>query len=212
MKTTKELLQLIKSYYWEHAPYYKNLTFEPMTDAQINDFEATVGFMLDADLRTFLGTCDYRIDFDGNYSYEKADMALREWNVTDKLVSDGTFDGWVELKEKNGFTNWNDKRLKRTYCSKKWIPLAVDGCGNQICIDHEPGVQGQHGQIIFMEFQDGQGPYYVMESLRDYLEFTYECLINNQWTTWDYWEEGNKLIEIDSYIKPRNHKTDNQNA
>lgn len=206
MKTIKEYLTLIKDFYWEHAPYYKKLTFKPMSLTDIQLLENKVGFQLNSELVEFLTCCDYRIDFDGNYVYEKPEIVLSSWQVTTDLIDEGVFKDTVAFKEKHGFTNWKDLRIVRKYCSKGWIPFGVDSGGNQILIDHDPGVDGRRGQVLFMEFQDGQGPEYAINSLKAYLAFTYECLINFQWETWDYGEIGNKLIEIDSFKKPTNNK------
>ncbi|WMX16960.1 MULTISPECIES: SMI1/KNR4 family protein [unclassified Aureispira] len=208
MKTVREYLQLIKDFYWEHAPYYKNLTFNPMTSIEIQDLEKKVGFSLHNELVEFLTYCDYRIDFEGGYVYENPATVLNNWSCSAELIDEGIFKDTVAFKEQHGFTNWKDKRLARKYCSKGWIPFCVDSGGNQLLVDHDPGPVGQVGQIVGMEFQDGQGPGYTTSSLSAYLADTYECLINYQWSTWDYGSEGNQLIEIDSYITPSNHKSD----
>ena len=203
MDTITSTLQAIKKFYWEYAPYYKNLTFDPCTETDIKTFETKTGFPLHPELKEFLTTCDFRLDLEGSYSYEGPKRIISNWEGTANQIKEGTFDGWMERMIKNGFDNWKSQQVGPHYCSTHWIAIARDGCGNEVSIDHAPGPKGTHGQILHMEFQDGQGPYYNSSSLLPYLQHQYQCLTNFQWTTWDYAEVGNKLIEIDGYLKPQ---------
>ncbi len=54
---------------------------------------------------------------------------------------------------------FDDGRLAEAFWLPQWAPVAEDGCGNAYCVDLAPGPNGTLGQIIAMEFQDGQGPY-----------------------------------------------------
>jgi len=200
MSEIAKILSDIKEFYFKEAPYYKKLTFKPFTLKNIESFEKKIGFNLGEELKEFLMVCDFRLDFNGAFSYEDKNTVLMNWKVSDDLIKSKTFEGWKERMIKNGFNNWKEELIGPFYCSNKWIPIACDGCGNLICIDYDPGKNGVIGQVINMEFQDGQGPYFCETTLVKYLKKQYQYLINGKWTKWEYGEEGNELIEIDGYM------------
>lgn len=208
MKSILEYLQLIKEFYWKQAPFYQELTFAPMTLVEVLEFEKELGFSLEQELKDFLTHCDFRIDFEGNYSYESPKTTLDGWSMNAELIEEGIFKDTVAFKEQHGFTNWEDGYLAREYCSKSWVPFGIDGGGNQLLVDHNPGRAGKRGQLVYMEFQDGQGPGYYFDNLTALLALTYQQLLHHQWEFWEYGAEGNLLIEIDEDIPPSNHQTD----
>jgi len=69
-----------------------------------------------------------------------------DWECWTGLVDDGTFDDWKG--EDNAF-------LQKCWWNKSWIPIHADDCGNEYCIDMNPGPKGTVGQIIFMDREVG---------------------------------------------------------
>ena len=160
------------------------------TDEEIAEAEKTLGFEFDPALRTFFASCDFALVTDGNYSYEGFGQMVGNWQVMTDLLNDGTFDHtWDERVE--------DSRgvLQQVYWNPAWMPFVVDGGGNMVCVDHDPGPKGAIGQLLFMESQDGQGP--CPADLADVALYLAEQLRLLQAGKYTVDEEG--FVEIDSY-------------
>lgn len=68
-----------------------------------------------------------------------------------------------EILDSNSFPNQlrNDKKIpeiKEVWWHKGWIPFAMDGGGNLLCIDLVPSPLGSRGQIIYWEKTEGPLP------------------------------------------------------
>jgi cell wall assembly regulator SMI1 len=95
------------------------------------------------------------LPFQGNYE------AVPISSILERIQSTKEIDFSKHL---SNIQSWNDRRfennkLERTYWQPQWIGIARDSGGNEYCVDLAPGPEGEVGQILAMEFQDGQGPY-----------------------------------------------------
>ncbi|EDM80445.1 glucan synthase 1-related protein [Plesiocystis pacifica SIR-1] len=149
--------------------------FEPATDDELAAIAEAAGAELPGELKTWLKTNRNALNFMGNYGANDP-----------KRIAEG-IRGTREIDFSRHFANvtswgdgrFDDGRLARTYWQPQWVPLAQDGCGNEYCYDLAPGPNGRVGQIIAMEFQDGQGPYLARWSgLEDMLRAHLSALAN----------------------------------
>lgn len=143
-------------------------TFDAATDEELQALSTEVGAPLSEDLKTWLKTVTMALPLDGNYS------AVSVQDIIERTKSTKSID--FSQHHKN-ITSWADGRFDEeifanTYWQPQWVPIARDGCGNEYCVDLAPGPNGRVGQLIAMEFQDGQGPYLARwSSLEEMLEF-----------------------------------------
>lgn len=145
--------------------------FDPATDEEIAALSAETGCPLPEELVAWLKTLRSGLIFQGNYEANRASAALRDLRGTRELDFSRHFKNITSWKD----GRFDDGRIAKTYWQPQWVPLARDGCGNAYCYDLAPGPRGRVGQIIAMEFQDGQGPYLAQwgsleEMLNDHLE------------------------------------------
>jgi cell wall assembly regulator SMI1 len=196
------ILKEIKAIHEKVVPVQVKDKIKPATDSQIAPIEKVINGKLPADFITFLQTNDFRINFNGNFESLTAKQSLEKLKSMNQLLAKGTFDdGRVEDHEERGFGNWKGDYLKKVWWSPKWVPFAVDGCGNMKCIDLDPGKNGTKGQIMAMEIQEGQGPFADQaESFRDYLEYQLELLQEKRYSLAEYGDNEFRLI-IDRYNK-----------
>ena len=129
--------------------------YEPASAEDLDALREEVGCELTPDLVQWLEHVGRSLPLDGNY----------DTTPTKRIVDD--LRSTREIDFSQHFANicsWNDGRfddgrIARTYWQPQWVPIARDGCGNEYCVDLAPGPNGTKGQLIAMEFQDGQGPY-----------------------------------------------------
>lgn len=200
METTiKTTLQEIKGIFNIIAPNeLKNRFIKKAEEKAIADFESLIGEQLPNDFRQFLLNNDFKILLEGNYDCLTLEGVQSYWESYKEEVNEGIYDGRVERVIDAGFTNWDSKKIKQVWWSSKWVPFAVDSCGNMKCIDLDPGELGSKYQILSIERQDGQGPYVSQyTSFLNFLEKYLSCLKNKQYRVT---EDG--IIEMDSDIKP----------
>lgn len=163
--------------------------FQPATDADVAALSAEIGCALPDDLVGWLRTVAAELPLAGNYTAQSA-----AW-VLDDIQSTRTTDF---SQHHANITSWKDGRfddgvIANTYWSPCWVAVAADSCGNQYCVDLAPGPNGTVGQVLAMEFQDGQGPYMAdWPTLEAMLKAHISMLVNKSYTIDD---EG--FIEFD---------------
>ena len=124
----------------------------------IEAFEKTLGHPLPADFRELLLLSTTEHPLHGGYVCSPLDGIIADWHMMKSLLDAGTFDdGRVGATEPAG--NWDSGKLAKVWWHAGWVPFAVDGCGNMVCVDLAPGPKGVVGQLVKMEVQDGQGPF-----------------------------------------------------
>lgn len=128
------------------------------TEAQLAELAELAG-PLPEDLAAWLRAADRSLPLAGAYATLAPGWILDRARSTSEMVAEGTFDPHLANIRSWRDGRWDDGRMREVYWSDGWVPVAEDGCGNQLCVDLSPGDRGTHGQIIAMEFQDGQGPY-----------------------------------------------------
>lgn len=166
----------------------------------IKAFEKKLGISLPYDYVNFLKNNDIEMAFDGGFEAMPLDRVIRVWEMMKEHLDNGVFDdGRIEHHEKEDFGNWKGDYVKKVWWSTKWIPFAEDSCGNMKCIDLDPGINGEKGQITAMEVQDGQGPFATNYlSFSAYLEEQAELYENKKYEVEEGWN-GSPLISLDSY-------------
>lgn len=156
----------------------------PISDAELDAFMALAGPLPPALIGWWRAT-DRGLPFSGAMTSLSPTRALVEAQQNARTVAEGTFDphlanirGWADGR-------WDSGHLREVYWSPGWIPFAEDGCGNLICVDLDPGPAGTAGQIIEMEFQDGQGPY--LSAWPDFMALLlgHLYLLEHNWTSLD---------------------------
>lgn len=129
--------------------------FTPASDAELAALSEHLGCPLPPDLEVWLRSVERELPFLYNFS------ALRPARILKRLQGTATIDFSRHLENVRSWKDgrWADGRLQETYWSPRWVPVTQDGCGNEVCVDLAPGPRGRLGQLVQMEFQDGQGPY-----------------------------------------------------
>lgn len=128
------------------------------TEAELAEAEALAGALPD-DLRSWWLSADRGLPLIGAYTTLSIQHALDTARSSNQMVEDGTFDPHLAKIRSWKDGRFDDGRMREVYWSPGWLPVAMDGCGNQLCVDLSPGPSGRRGQILAMELQDGQGPY-----------------------------------------------------
>lgn len=133
-----------------HLPQFGRDDPAPVSEKQLQEFEAAIGQRLPKDVRE-----SYRV-YDGQcagvgIAYGLAVVSLRE--------ALGHWEGWRDGYGKNvedgsaagldsSCTSFPDGFIRPVYFDSGWIPLTYDSSGNHIAIDLNPGPKGTKGQVI----------------------------------------------------------------
>ncbi len=191
--TIEKLLSDTYEKYTEISPIRvaeKWFNFKPASDKKIASFEADLGFELLPDLKKFYQHCGYEWSCDGNYSFSGLKQIHDRWKMLRTSLEEFMHEPeWVARAQPSG------GKLKPAYWNPKWIPFAIDGCGNLICVDHDPGENGVLGQLVFMELQDGQGPFVDERDLSAFLASQLQLINDGKY---EVEEEG--YFEISQYF------------
>lgn len=136
----------------------ENTRFDTASDDEIITPEATTGVPLTSDLEEWLRCVNRGLLFLGNYEAIALRQAVDDAQHRASAVNKGDFD--LHFRK---ILSWEDGRFdgvfKKSYWNRAWVPFLKDGCGNLVCVDLTAGPDGKIGQLLLMEFQDGQGPY-----------------------------------------------------
>ena len=153
------------------TPFADWAQFKSATAAELDALAAEIGAELPDDLKAWLLHVNCAIPFSGAYDAVPISSILERSKRTQTIDFSRHFaniSSWDDGR-------FDDGRMAKTYWQSQWVGFARDGGGNEYCVDLAPGPKGQKGQILAMEFQDGQGPYLGRWSslegmLRDHLE------------------------------------------
>ncbi len=110
--------------------------------------------------------------------------SIRRGNEMIALMEDKSF----AKKIKNNKYNHDIERIQPVHFDPKWIPFAQDGGGNMLCIDMNPGPNGNSGQVIQWELRGGGAAFKV---------FSFPILLESS---------VRKLSLLDSFMSKRKNK------
>ncbi len=152
------------------TPFADWAQFKSGTDAELGALAAEIGCELTDDLKAWLRHVNCAIPFAGAYDTVPVSSILERSQGTKTIDFSQHLSNISSWKD----GRFDDGRMAKTYWQQQWVGFARDGGGNEYCLDLAPGPKGHIGQILAMEFQDGQGPYLAQWStleamLRDHL-------------------------------------------
>lgn len=131
------------------APDILNNLNTGVTEADVQDLENTISAKLPVDFIEFykvhngqttesagLIECEELLSFD---------RIKDEWQIWKDLLDQ------KEFEDTNGpYTSTPETGIKNDWWNALWIPITYDGCGNHYCLDLDPTIEGNYGQIIRM--------------------------------------------------------------
>lgn len=178
MRTIKEIWIELENYYIANYPQGLEQLGDGATDEEIDTVETTLGYKLPSALRESLkihngsDNNDYR-----GFLLVNCEDLVNDYTVYKDLYDGGDFDDIGEVEGNPG--------VQPVWWDYGWIPFAIDGGGNQYCVDLNPADGGVHGQVITMWHDDESRPIVA----RGYHEFL-NGVLNNILA-------GNTTIQVD---------------
>lgn len=142
MRTIKQIwVELEKFYTANHLQGLEGL-WDGAIDEEIDTVESDLEFKLPAALRESLKVHDGSRckDYRGFYLLNCEDI-VNEYMVYKDLYDEGSLDKG-QIKGNPG--------VQPVWWDCAWIPFAIDGEGNQYCVDLNPAKDGVYGQVITM--------------------------------------------------------------
>lgn len=134
---------------------------DPLTDAQLEEFVATTGLDMPAELEAILrvanGAARLGINFMGS---DEIVHQWKEWKVI--------FDSWPLVDLTDSYKCPTDE-VVAIYCNPPWIPLVEERTGNYAAIDLLPGENGRAGQIIYFGADESLSLRVIATDLTDLL-------------------------------------------
>jgi uncharacterized protein len=155
------LWQDITAWYQRYAPSILEDLGSGISEEELTELEQNIGFSLPEDYRESLKIYNGEF-YVSDYQYISAELVYDRWSSMKELLEDGVFNDFkINYPEK--------KIIQNTWWNIGWIPFAEDSCGNKLCLDMNPGINGVKGQVIFWETGEGPIPSKYL-SFRDWLE------------------------------------------
>lgn len=112
------------------------------------------------------GQFEWRYSLIPGWQFLGLEEMIGEWESWKKLLDSGDFNE----EDGNDFGCASDGLIRtELWWNPKWIPIASDLGGDNLCLDLDPAPAGQVGQIIFMCHDDAYREV-VANSLREWLE------------------------------------------
>ena len=134
---------------------------DPLTDAQLEEFVATTGLDMPAELEAILrvanGAARLGINFMGS---DEIVHQWKEWKVI--------FDSRPLVDLTDSYKCPTDEVVP-IYCNPRWIPLVEERTGNYAAIDLLPGENGRAGQIIYFGADESLSLRVIATDLTDLL-------------------------------------------
>jgi|GEM_PF-210814 len=149
-----ETWKRIRAWCIEQAPVLHEafLQVESATSDALQYLEETIGYSIPNAFRAELLSHggEHGLDFGNGYEGLDLDSIASIWKGLEGLYREGSFERSIphELDISNGW-------IQHTWWHPGWIPFASDSCGNLICIDLEPCLNGTYGQVIVWENNGG---------------------------------------------------------
>ena len=167
----------------EYGPDYVQRPPNPgATEAELTELAAYLGYPLPSALAAMLRVAngDFYI---GEYVTLSTQTIARTWDIGRQLVADGTYARFEPHYESGG-------ALKPGWWHPGLIPMLEDSCGNQLCMDLDPGPNGVMGQMVWWEIHEGPIPHGA-DSLHTLLRIHWEHLSSGKYDTPEAWENAN---------------------
>ncbi|MGR6342607.1 SMI1/KNR4 family protein [Priestia megaterium] len=118
---------------------------EAATESQIAEVEQKMGLKFPQNLRELLmihnGQQDEYVAAIDNYLLLPLDEIVYTWQTLKELLDGGEFEDFEEVEPVGPVK-------KEFWWNPRWIPIATNGGGDDICIDLDPAEGGKIGQII----------------------------------------------------------------
>lgn len=168
----KNLLKEIKDKLEEICPDHLLTKKTYATPEEIADFEAESGLKFPEELVDFWLHCDFEVivgskihqtlqyEWTFDFTFDSLERLIKAWK------EDAGYPMTLLIKAGNyyDFPNrgYEEGIIKNSFYDKAWFPIATDVDTSAICIDMSPGVNGTHGQLLYMMVigNGKSGPYY----------------------------------------------------
>lgn len=153
------------------------------TSNEINSLQKTSGFDLPLSLKRLLK----HANGEGNNKLAILGFFL---SSTERMMNDiNTF-----KKNNSRFPEsiYQDNMVKPDLYNHKRIPFATDESGQYLCIDYDPDIKGQYGQIIYLPCAEPEPISVIAKNFDEFLEFVIDSLKKNQLSLYDErndWDE-----------------------
>jgi cell wall assembly regulator SMI1 len=188
-----QLVTRIVAWLAEHGPDYVQRPPNPgATEAELAELAAYLGHPLPSALAAMLRVAngDFYI---GEYVTLSTQAIARTWDIGSQLVADGTYARFEPHYESGG-------ALKPGWWHLGLIPVLEDSCGNQLCIDLDPGPNGAMGQMVWWEIHEGPIPHGA-DSLHTLLRIHWEHLSSGKYDAPEDWEMADcrELTEVEGH-------------
>lgn len=169
----KNLVQDIKNKLKQICPEHLSTKKKYATKKQLTDFEKKSGLKFPEELVEFWLHCDFDLTVDAKiyqalqlddesafFIFDELKYLIELWEEDSGhkmplLFKAGTYYTFPNRGFEEGI-------LCEAVYDKAWFPIASASDGSVICIDLHPGVNGTHGQLLYVMFVGNgkSGPYY----------------------------------------------------
>ncbi len=151
-EATRKIWQGLEIWLQENAPKVCE-NFAPGASADdIKTLEERIGMSLPEEFTAYLMVHNGQMWF-GSYEYLNTERIYKAWSLMNELKNEQVFS-----KPHHQIDPVSEGIIKNTWWDWHWIPFGEDGCGNMLCIDLDPDVNGRVGQVIYWEKYQGPLP------------------------------------------------------
>jgi cell wall assembly regulator SMI1 len=149
-EATKVIWERFERWCRSNAPLVCRDIKSGATAEEIKILEQKIGLTLPEDFAAYLMVHNGTIWF-ASYEYIGTEQIYQIWLMMNRIKEEGFFSNRQIDRRSQGI-------IKNTWWDWHWIPFAEDSCGNLLCIDLEPEVNGSRGQVIYWEKIEGPLP------------------------------------------------------
>ena len=152
----------------ENVPAISSTLQSGASEAELDILEQHIVYQLPQDFRTLYTWHDGQKHPPGQYvggaivlAFIPLEDVRREWDVWKELEED--------FQNTEGHTSHPADRIQEQYINPGWVAFLVDGGGNSVGVDLNPGPAGIPGQVITFG-RDENEKYMLAESLAAFLD------------------------------------------
>lgn len=150
---TEHLVDRIKSIITSKFPNLGNLFNDGLSRSEIREFEIEYKFKLPDEVVAYLQLVNGEIPFEQQNMFQVGVFLGLEMLALKDIKRE--LNVWKEVVDQNPdlledtYESFPEGAVKPVYCDPdSWVGLAIDGCGNSIGVDLNPGPNGKVGQVI----------------------------------------------------------------